>query len=62
MWLVQAGVGLLSVALALFTPPSAIGLPGWAYMLLAFLMPMLGVRSERRRLALFGPPAGSAGG
>ena len=48
-WIIVGSAGLLSILIALATPPSFAGLPGWAYMLLGFIMPIYGVRSGRRR-------------
>jgi hypothetical protein len=46
-WLILATVGSLSVLLALLTTPGPAVLPGWVYMLLAFVMPFYGRRSNR---------------
>lgn len=52
-WLIVGSSGLLSILLALTTPPNWIGLPGWAYALLAVVMPLYSRQVERRR-----PPSG----
>ena len=52
-WSILVGVGVLSVLLALLTPPSGLALPGWIYMLLGIGMPVFGVRMGRKRRALF---------
>jgi len=54
MWSIVGGAGVLSILLALFTPPNIAGLPGWAYSSLAIIMPLQGRRIDRRRKALFG--------
>ncbi len=51
-WLLLAFVGGLSVAVALFTPPSGFVWPGWTYMLLPVVMPLHGRRAARRAKAL----------
>lgn len=51
-WLVVAGTGTLSFVLAVATPPSPLALPGWVYMLLPVLMPLLGRRSAGVRRGL----------
>jgi len=51
-WLVLAGAGLLSIVLALTTPISWGGLPGWAYSLLAVVMPVYGTLTGRRAKAI----------
>jgi uncharacterized membrane protein len=52
MWSVVGAAGCVSILLALLTPPSMIGLPGWAYSLLAIVMPVLGNRVEKKRQRL----------
>jgi uncharacterized membrane protein len=47
-WLILAGVGTLSVVLALFGPRNQIVLPGWVYMLLPILMPLNGRYGNRQ--------------
>ncbi|MCI0435828.1 MAG: TMEM175 family protein [Gemmatimonadetes bacterium] len=47
-WIILAAVGSLSVALALFTPATPYVLPGWTYMLLGIVMPILARRAGRR--------------
>ena len=44
-------VGIISIALAAFLPTTLLmfGIPGWAYMLLAVVMPILGIRSDRHQ-------------
>jgi uncharacterized membrane protein len=49
VWTILGGIGLLSIVLALVTPPSPIVLPGTVYMLLAVIMPVHGVWAARRR-------------
>lgn len=51
-WTVIGGCGALSLALALLLPPSILGIPGWAYMVLPIVMPLIGVRHERARRAI----------
>lgn len=51
-WSVVGGVGLLSFVLALALPPSALGIPGWVYMLLPVVMPIFGMRHGKRRRAI----------
>ncbi len=51
-WLIVGSAGVLSIVLALATPPSWAGLPGWAYMLLSIVMPVYGTMTGRRRRAI----------
>jgi uncharacterized membrane protein len=51
-WLIVGGAGVLSIIVALALPPSLAGLPGFAYMLLAFVMPVYGMVGGRRRRAI----------
>ncbi|MFG0330560.1 MAG: TMEM175 family protein [Phycisphaerales bacterium] len=51
-WLIVIGVGLLSITLALAVPANMFGVPGWAYALLAIVMPIFGVVTDRRIRAL----------
>lgn len=51
-WAIVGGVGLLSVLLALVTPPTTFGLPGWVYMSLAIIMPIFGTLTGRRAKAM----------
>lgn len=51
-WGVCALVGVLSVSLALLFDAGRFGLPGWVYMLLPIVMPVLSVWQERRRKKL----------
>jgi len=55
-WTIVGGVGLLSILLALLTPPTLLGLPGWTYSLLSIIMPLHGRRVRRRRLAVVARP------
>lgn len=48
-WAIVGGAGLLSIILALTTPPTWGGLPGWAYALLGIVMPIYGTKTGRRR-------------
>jgi uncharacterized membrane protein len=48
-WCILCAAGVLSVAVALLTPPHLAGLPGWAYAPLAFVMPLYGRWMTRRR-------------
>lgn len=52
LWLLQAGVGLVSFLLAVLLPARWAGIPGWAYMLLPILSPLYSVRMDRRRPVL----------
>ena len=47
-WGIVGGVGLLSIILAILTPPTSFGLPGWIYMSLAIIMPIYGILTGRR--------------
>lgn len=51
-WSIIASAGVLSIFLALVTPPSMLGIPGWAYWLLAIVMPVHAkfVRQQREGL------------
>lgn len=51
-WLMYAGVGLLSMGVAIFVPQYFPGISGWVYMLLAFTMPVHYARLNRRLKAL----------
>ena len=51
-WVIVGSAGVLSIVLALATPPSWAGLPGWAYMLLSIVMPVYGTVTGRRRRAI----------
>ncbi|MCB9846660.1 MAG: DUF1211 domain-containing protein [Phycisphaeraceae bacterium] len=48
-WGAMGAVGLASIALALLTPPSRFAWPGWVYVSLSVIMPVLGMREDRRR-------------
>ena len=48
-WTILGSSGLVSILLALFLPSSWVGIPGWAYMPLAFIMPIYGSRATKRR-------------
>lgn len=54
-WLIVGSAGVLSVVLALATPPSFVGIPGWAYSPLAIVMPIYGTVTARRRRRLRPP-------
>ena len=51
-WVIVGSAGVLSIVLALATPPSWAGLPGFAYMLLSVVMPVYGTVTGRRRRAI----------
>ncbi len=51
-WVIVGSAGVLSIVLALATPPSWAGLPGFAYMLLSVVMPVYGTMTGRRRRAI----------
>ena len=51
-WSIVAGTGLVSVLVGLLVPPSWIGAPGWAYMILPIAMPLFGRAADRRRAGL----------
>ena len=52
-WLVASSIGLLSAGLALVVPDRLVGLAGWAYFLLALVMPLVYVVLNRRYRASF---------
>lgn len=56
-WTVLGGTGVVSMLLALLTPPSSLVVPGWIYGTLAVTMPVYGVTMTRRRSRLAGPGA-----
>lgn len=41
-WMILSSVGVLAVLMGLFAPRHTLTVPGWAYMLLAFVMPVWG--------------------
>jgi uncharacterized membrane protein len=47
-WGILAGLGVISAALALVLPPSLFGLAVWIWMSLAFIMPLMSRRWNRR--------------
>jgi Endosomal/lysosomal potassium channel TMEM175 len=49
VWLLLATTGALSVAVALAVPPTWVGAPGWAYMLLPVVMPLYGRVTGRKQ-------------
>jgi uncharacterized membrane protein len=51
-WSIVGAVGLVSLLVAALAPATWVGAPGWVYALLAIIMPLHGVRSERRRARL----------
>lgn len=51
-WSLVGGAGVLSVLLALVLPPTVVGIPGWAYMVLAIVMPWFSVRADRKRRSI----------
>jgi uncharacterized membrane protein len=53
-WLTVGSAGVLSMLLAIATPPSWVGVPGWAYLPLAVVMPIYGTVTGRRRRKLLG--------
>jgi uncharacterized membrane protein len=50
-WLILTATGVLSTLLAVLLPPAFVGMPGWAYALLAIIMPAYGRTLDRRRPA-----------
>lgn len=61
-WSVVGGVGVVSLLLAVATPPSGLVLPGWVYMILPVLMPVLGLRWDRKAKELLRERAAEAPG
>ncbi len=57
-WLIVGSAGVLSIILALATPPSWVGIPGWAYTPLAIVMPIYGTVTGRRRRRMHSPASG----
>jgi len=51
-WLIVGSAGLLSILIALVTPNTRWGPAGWAYSLLAIVMPLYGRWANRRREAI----------
>jgi len=47
-WVIMSAVGVLAMLMGLFAPPHPMTVPGWAYMLLAILMPAWGVLRDRQ--------------
>ncbi len=54
-WLIVGSAGVVSVLLAVTAPPTWVGIPGWAYSLLAIVMPIYGIVTGRRRRRLRPP-------
>ncbi len=54
-WLIVGSAGVLSILFAVSTPPSWVGIPGWAYSPLAIVMPIYGTVAGRRRRHLRPP-------
>lgn len=54
-WLIVGSAGVISVLLALTTPSSWVGIPGWSYSPLAIAVPVYGTVTARRRLRLRPP-------
>lgn len=48
-WLILGSTGLLSAVIAVITPPTLEGAPGWAYMILPIAMPIYAKFVDRRR-------------
>lgn len=48
-WLILAITGVLSLTLAILTPPTLFGLPGWVYASLGIVMPLYSRVMSRRR-------------
>ena len=46
-WLIVGSMGILSITLALLLPGNLLGMAGWCYMLLAFVMPLFGRLSSK---------------
>lgn len=57
-WLIVTSAGLVSIGVAVATPPTLLGLPGWVYATLAIVMPLYGRAMDRRRGAVESPDAG----
>ena len=47
-WVILSSVGLLAILMGLFAPPHPLTVPGWAYSLLAILMPIWGFTRGRQ--------------
>ncbi len=47
-WLILSSVGVLAILMGLFAPPHTMAVPGWAYMMLAIVMPVWGAVRGRR--------------
>ncbi len=56
-WTALGVIAFLAMLVALLTPPSRFGWPGWVYSLSAIVMPMYGVKVGRRRKSLLPPAA-----
>ncbi len=54
-WIIFSAVGVLAILMGLFAPRHPMTVPGWAYMLLAVLMPAWGIYRDRQ-LAKLQPP------
>jgi uncharacterized membrane protein len=55
-WAILGGTALASVLMGLLAPPTLIGLPGWPYATLGFVMPLYGKAMTRRRPDRIPPP------
>ncbi len=53
-WIILSSVGVLAILMGVFAPRHPMTVPGWAYMLLAILMPAWGIYRDRQ-LARLGP-------
>lgn len=51
-WSIVGGVGVVSLGVALFTPPSRLAIPGFVYVALPIVMPIHGALAGRKRRAL----------
>ncbi len=47
-WIIFSAVGVLAILMGLFAPRHPMTVPGWAYMLLAVLMPAWGIYRDRQ--------------
>ncbi len=53
-WIILSAVGVLAILMGLFAPRHPMTVPGWAYMLLAVLMPAWGIHRDRQLARLRG--------
>lgn len=51
-WIILSAVGVLAILMGLFAPHHPMTVPGWAYMLLAILMPAWGIYRDRQLATL----------